>query len=105
MQAKARERTGAAVASHLDMEFAEHGRRGPDRVRGAPARGRSTAVSEPLSAARQDALEETWRAVQPLLDVPHAPGSGGFTRRHPGTSAADDLVRGYGGWREPWLPS
>ena len=52
--------------------------------------------------ARQDAVEETWRVVQPLLDSPppvetYEPGTWG-------PPAADDLVSEYGGWRSPWLP-
>jgi glucose-6-phosphate 1-dehydrogenase len=51
---------------------------------------------------RQDAVEETWRVVQPLLDepgpaLPYAPGTWG-----PKQSA--DLTRGVAHWSEPWLP-
>ena len=51
--------------------------------------------------AREDGVEETWRIVQPLLDAPppiqpYAPGSWG-------PSAANKLVAGCTGWREPWL--
>jgi glucose-6-phosphate 1-dehydrogenase len=51
---------------------------------------------------RQDAVEETWRVVQPLLDEPgpvhpYAPGSWG-------PKEADDLTRGIAHWSEPWLP-
>jgi glucose-6-phosphate 1-dehydrogenase len=51
---------------------------------------------------RQDAIEETWRVVQPLLDKPG--------RVHPykpgtwGPDAANDLVKGVATWSEPWLP-
>jgi glucose-6-phosphate 1-dehydrogenase len=50
---------------------------------------------------RQDAIEETWRVVQPLLDepgpvLPYEPGTWG-----PG--AANDLVRGTTAWADPWL--
>jgi glucose-6-phosphate 1-dehydrogenase len=52
--------------------------------------------------AREDAVEETWRIVQPLLDnppdvQPYSPGSWG-------PAAADSLVRGRTRWHEPWLP-
>jgi glucose-6-phosphate 1-dehydrogenase len=51
---------------------------------------------------RQDAIEETWRVVQPLLDDPgpvhpYAPGSWG-------PREADGLTRGIAQWSEPWLP-
>jgi glucose-6-phosphate 1-dehydrogenase len=53
--------------------------------------------------AREDAVEETWRIVQPLLDAPapaepYKPGSWGPV-------SADKLLAGYPGWREPWLHS
>jgi glucose-6-phosphate 1-dehydrogenase len=52
---------------------------------------------------RQDLVEETWRVVQPLLDsppkvLPYAQGSWGPEK-------AEELTRGLGGWRRPWLPS
>jgi glucose-6-phosphate 1-dehydrogenase len=51
--------------------------------------------------AREDAIEETWRIVQPLLDDPgeihhYEPGSWG-------PDAAKDLLRGHRGWQQPWL--
>jgi glucose-6-phosphate 1-dehydrogenase len=53
--------------------------------------------------AREDAVEETWRIVQPPLDAPppvepYEPGSWG-------PASANKLVAGYPGWREPWLHS
>jgi len=51
---------------------------------------------------RQDAVEQTWRIVQPLIDKPceletYKPGSWG-------PEGASNLLHGYGGWRRPWLP-
>ncbi len=51
---------------------------------------------------RQDAIEETWRIVQPLLDEPgpvhpYAPGTWG-------PQAADEIPHGIASWSEPWLP-
>lgn len=51
--------------------------------------------------ARQDAVEQTWRIVQPLLDapppvVPYAQGSWG-------PAGAEELVAGHPGWQEPWV--
>jgi glucose-6-phosphate 1-dehydrogenase len=52
---------------------------------------------------RQDAIEETWRVVQPLLDEP------GPVRPYEqgtwGPQEADALIRGTGQWSQPWLPS
>ncbi len=51
---------------------------------------------------RQDAIEETWRVVQPLLDEP-----GPVPPLRPGTwgpEQAKDLTRGIAQWSEPWLP-
>jgi glucose-6-phosphate 1-dehydrogenase len=50
---------------------------------------------------RQDAIEETWRIVQPLLEepgpvLPYEPGTWG-------PKEADDLTRGICPWFEPWL--
>ena len=51
---------------------------------------------------RQDAIEETWRVVQPLLDhpgkvLPYEPGTWG-------PDAANELVKGVTHWSDPWLP-
>ncbi len=51
---------------------------------------------------REDAVEETWRIVQPLLDEPgpvhpYAPGTWG-------PDEARELTRGIAQWNAPWLP-
>ncbi len=51
---------------------------------------------------REDAVEETWRIVQPLLDEP-----GPVHPYEPGTwgpKEADKLTRGITQWLDPWLP-
>jgi glucose-6-phosphate 1-dehydrogenase len=51
---------------------------------------------------REDAVEETWRIVQPLLDEP-----GPVHPYEPGTwgpKEANGLTRGIAQWLEPWLP-
>ncbi len=53
--------------------------------------------------AREDGVEETWRIVQPLLDAP--PPLQPYESGSWGPSAANKLVAGYPGWREPWLQS
>lgn len=99
MQAKHAEEM-ALRSVQLDMEFAEFGGEGPtpyEVLLEAAMRGDASHF------ARQDAVEETWRVVQPLLDSPppvevYEPGSWG-------PASANDLVRDYGGWRDPWLPN
>jgi glucose-6-phosphate 1-dehydrogenase len=51
--------------------------------------------------AREDAIEQTWRIVQPLINTPgevrsYDPGSWG-------PEAAQSLLRGYHSWQQPWL--
>ena len=84
----------------LDMEFSQEGGEGPtpyEVLLEAAMDGDSTRFT------RQDGVEETWRVMQPLLDAPppvhkYAPGSWG-------PKEADDLVKDYGGWHEPWIAS
>lgn len=52
--------------------------------------------------AREDAIEETWRIVQPVLDKPsriHQYEQGSW-----GPEAAQALVHGRHAWQQPWLP-
>jgi glucose-6-phosphate 1-dehydrogenase len=98
MQAKDAEKM-ALRSVQLDMEFAEFGGEGPtayEVLLEAAMRG------DPSHFARQDAVEETWRVVQPLIDTPppveiYEPGTWGPT-------SANELTHDYGGWRNPWLP-
>lgn len=80
------------------MQFADEGGEGPtpyEVLLEAALAGVSTRF------ARQDAVEETWRIMQPLLDDPppvhaYAPGTWG-------PAAADALTERSGGWRGPWV--
>ena len=83
----------------LDMTFASMGGEGPTAYE---VLLHAALTGDASHFARQDAVEETWRVVQPLIDAPPAvevykPGSWG-------PKAADDLVSEYGGWHDPWLP-
>lgn len=52
--------------------------------------------------AREDAIEQTWRIVQPVLDDPgeiHPYDRGSW-----GPEAAQTLLRGHRNWQQPWLP-
>ena len=85
-------------AIDLDMQFADEGGEGPtpyEVLLLAAMQGDSKRFT------RQDAVEEEWRVMQPLLDSPpavqpYAPGSWG-------PSAADALAAGTGGWHGPWV--
>jgi glucose-6-phosphate 1-dehydrogenase len=81
------------------MEFAEFGGEGPtpyELLLAAAMRGDSSHF------ARQDAVEETWRVVQPLIDSP--PPVEVYEPDTWGPTSASDLTHDYGGWRDPWLP-
>jgi glucose-6-phosphate 1-dehydrogenase len=83
---------------NLDVRFAEEGGEGPtpyEVLLHAAMAGQSGRFT------RQDAVEETWRIMQPLLDSPppvqpYKPGSWG-------PEAVDDLTAEYGGWQHPWI--
>jgi len=91
----------AALRSvQLDMTFASMGGEGPtpyEVLLLAAMNGDSSHFS------RQDALEETWRVVQPLLDAP--PPVEIYEKGSWGPKPTDDLVRGYNDWHDPWLPA
>lgn len=52
--------------------------------------------------ARQDAVDESWRIVQPLLDYP--PTAHRYSVGSWGPAEAGALLSGYPGWQSPWLP-
>ncbi|HEX5557438.1 MAG TPA: glucose-6-phosphate dehydrogenase [Gaiellales bacterium] len=81
----------------LDLELAVEGMETP------------TAYEELLAAAlrgdrshftRQDAVEETWRIVQPVLESP--PPVQVYEQGSWGPEDADRITAGHGGWHEPW---
>ena len=51
---------------------------------------------------REDAVEETWRILEPLVCRPPTPEP--YKQGSWGPKGADDLVRGHPGWPTPWLP-
>ena len=51
---------------------------------------------------REDAVEETWRIVEPLLDKPGRVHP--YERRTWGPEESKGLTRGICQWNEPWLP-
>ena len=83
---------------HMDMHFRDEGGEGdtPYEVLLHAAICGNAALF-----TRQDAVEQSWRIVQPLLDdpppvIPYLPGSWG-------PDEALRLASGFGGWRGPWL--
>jgi glucose-6-phosphate 1-dehydrogenase len=59
-------------------------------------------VGDSSHFTRQDAVEETWRILQPLIDAP--PPAHPYPQGSWGPPEADDILRGFGGWRAPWMP-
>ncbi len=51
----------------------------------------------------EDAVEETWRVLQPLVD--HTSDPLPYLRGSWGPPAADELLRGHPSWALPWLPA
>jgi glucose-6-phosphate 1-dehydrogenase len=92
--------TGGPAPITLDMEFAAEGGEGPTPYE---VLLHAALVGDSKRFTRQDAVEETWRVMQPLLDDPppvraYAPGSWG-------PDEADRLVAGFGRWHGPWIES
>jgi glucose-6-phosphate 1-dehydrogenase len=94
------QRADGARTIALDMEFAEEGGEGPTPYE---VLLHSALAGQSIRFTRQDAVEETWRVMQPLLDAPppvhaYAPGTWG-------PEAANELVSGFGRWHGPWVVS
>jgi glucose-6-phosphate 1-dehydrogenase len=81
----------------LDVDFSSDGERIPapyEELLYAAIRGDQSHFT------REDSVEETWRILDPLVNVrdkpqPYVPGTWG-----PGTAAA--LTAEFGGWHQPW---
>jgi glucose-6-phosphate 1-dehydrogenase len=91
---------GGPAPITLDMEFAAEGGEGPTPYE---VLLHAALVGDSTRFTRQDAVEETWRVMQPLLDDPppvhsYEPGSWG-------PAEADRLVAGHGRWYGPWIES
>jgi glucose-6-phosphate 1-dehydrogenase len=94
------QRAGALVPEQidLDMEFAQQG--GEDATP-YEVLLHAALVGDSKRFTRQDAVEEAWRVMQPLLDAP--PPVHGYEKGSWGPAAADALVAGHGGWHGPWV--
>jgi glucose-6-phosphate 1-dehydrogenase len=95
---RARERKPEPIS--LDMEFSEEGGEGA-----APYEVllHAAMVGNNIRFTRQDAVEEAWRVMQPLLDAP--PPVHAYAPDSWGPKAADKLVAGHGHWHDPWVTS
>ncbi|HZW43623.1 MAG TPA: glucose-6-phosphate dehydrogenase [Dermatophilaceae bacterium] len=85
---------------HMDMAFAEE--------LGKPRTPYERLIHDALAGdlslfTREDAVEETWRVIQPLVQHPPAPTR--YPRGSWGPPAADALLAGHPAWQLPWLPS
>ena len=84
----------------LDMEFAAQGGEGPtpyEVLIHAAMIGKSNRFT------RQDGVEECWRVMAPLLE--HPPPVQPYKKGSWGPQAAEQVLDGYGPWREPWVAS
>ena len=84
---------------HLDLEFADQG--------GEPPTPYEVLLHAALSGdatpfTRQDAVEESWRIMQPLLDDP--PPVEPYAKGSWGPPGAAHLIAGFGAWHDPWIP-
>jgi glucose-6-phosphate 1-dehydrogenase len=89
---------GGPAPITLDMDFAQEGGEGPTPYE---VLLHAALVGDSTRFTRQDAVEEAWRVMQPLLDAPppvhsYAPGSWG-------PEEAERLLAGHGRWHEPWI--
>jgi glucose-6-phosphate 1-dehydrogenase len=89
-----------ASAIGLDMEFAEEGGAGATPYE---VLFQAVMIGDSSHFTRQDGILQAWRILQPLLD--HPPQVHTYPQGSWGPPEADNLVKGYGGWRSPWLPS
>jgi glucose-6-phosphate 1-dehydrogenase len=85
---------------NLDLDFATE--------LGEPAEPYERLLHDALAGerslfTREDAVEETWRVLQPLIDHPPTPVS--YGRGSWGPPEADELLRGHPPWQLPWLPA
>jgi glucose-6-phosphate 1-dehydrogenase len=83
----------------FDVEFAKEGGEGATPYE---VLLHAALVGDSTHFTRQDAVEQTWRVVQPLLSSP--PRAAPYKKGSWGPAAADELVAEFGGWRGPWVP-
>jgi len=99
LQAKAADGFGLRPVD-FDMTFASNGGEGPTAYE---VLLHAAMVGDATHFAREEAVEETWRVVQPLLDAP--PPVEVYRQGSWGPTAAERMVSSEGGWHDPWLPA
>lgn len=84
--------------AHLDLEFAKE--------IGVPPEPYELLIHSALSGdytlfSREDAVEETWRIIDPLLNLESKPFV--YQVGSWGPEEADNLLHGFQNWQEPWI--
>jgi glucose-6-phosphate 1-dehydrogenase len=82
----------------LDMEFAEEGGEGATPYE---VLLHAAMLGDSKRFTRQDAVEQAWRVMQPLLDSP--PPVHPYAKGSLGPAEAKNLVVGHGKWHDPWV--
>jgi glucose-6-phosphate 1-dehydrogenase len=82
----------------LDMEFAQEGGEGATPYE---VLLHAAMIGDSKRFTRQDAVEQCWRVMQPLLDSP--PQVHSYAQGSWGPSEANELVAGHGKWHDPWV--
>jgi glucose-6-phosphate 1-dehydrogenase len=82
----------------LDMEFAQEGGEAPTPYE---VLLRAALAGDTTPFTRQDAVEESWRILQPLLDAP--PPVESYAKGSWGPAGCERLIAGFGAWHEPWV--
>ncbi len=85
---------------HLDMEFAQEGGEGPTPYE---VLLHAALIGDSKRFTRQDAVEECWRVMGPLLE--HPPPIHQYAKGSWGPAAADGVLAGHGRWHDPWVAS
>ncbi|MFL5864167.1 MAG: glucose-6-phosphate dehydrogenase [Solirubrobacteraceae bacterium] len=83
---------------NLDMEFAQEGGEGPTPYE---VLLHAALIGDSKRFTRQDGVEECWRVMAPLLE--HPPPVHPYAKGSWGPPEANDILRGYGRWHEPWV--
>jgi len=86
------------AAIDLDMEFAQEGGEAPTPYE---VLLHAALSGDPTPFTRQDAIEESWRILGPLLDAP--PPVEGYEKGSWGPPGARRLIAGFGAWHGPWI--
>jgi glucose-6-phosphate 1-dehydrogenase len=84
----------------MDMEFAKEGGEGPTPYE---VLLHAALIGDSKRFTRQDAVEQCWRVMAPLLESP--PPIHPYPKGSWGPEAANRLLEGYGTWHEPWVAS